>query len=338
MAMVCPKCSGAFEQRLQCPQCAVRLQYHAVHPARQGSATEADRWQQTPWGRLVVGLLLSQGLYYVLKSLCTAGLLALREGSVGNVWATLTALILLQGLQAVSVLAAGLVIGAAQRRGFLFGAVVGVWNSVLYLGAQYGMGQPFTVITLVGDPILQVAFGAVGGLIGSLIWKPVPDLTLPGVERGNRPLIPVRKTLASLSGPVAWGRVVAGIALAVGGVVWADVIREFVLDASEGTLKIESRLQADLVTAEIAALAMLAGGGLAGSTTRNGLKQGLCAGIGIGVVLGSIRLASAHGTVTMALLTLAGALALGLVGGWFGSELLPPVHGPARRRRQGAYS
>jgi hypothetical protein len=287
---------------------------------------------------LVVGLLLSQGLYYVLKSICTAGLLAVRDEAVGNVWATLTALILLQGLQATGVLAAGLVIGAGQRRGFLLGALVGVWNSVLFLTAQYGMGQSFTIITLVGEPILQVAFGALGGLIASLIWRPLPDLNLPLPEQPKLPLIPIRRTLASLSGPVAWGRVVAGIALAVGGVVWADVIREFVLDASEGRLKIENRLQAELVTAEITALAMLAGGALAGATTRNGLKQGLCAGIGIGVVLGGIRLASPYGTATTLLLTLASTLTLGLVGGWFGSELLPPVFGPVRRRRQGAYS
>jgi hypothetical protein len=333
MAMVCPKCNGSFEQRLQCPQCEVRLLYQASRTAvRAGSAESAHAWQQTPWGRLVVGLLLSQGLYQVFRQLCTAGSLLARNSGTEDVWNILTSLILLQALQALGVSAAGLIVGAGHRRGFLLGAMVGVWNAVLFLGLQFLFEQPLTMISLVGDPTFQVVAGALGGLAGSLIWRPATELVPVSREPSSRPMVSLPRRSPAWAGPVAWGRVLAGIALAVGGVVWADVIREFVLDASEGRLKIESHLQAQLVTWEISGLAILAGAALAGATTRNGLKQGLCTGLGISTMLLGIHLGVAPCTWTAALLTLGSTLALSLVGGWFGSELLPPVL-PARRRR-----
>ena len=77
MAMVCPQCNGSFEQRLQYPTCNVRLLYQASSRRRRSLIGHGeDSWQQTPWGKLFVGLLLAQGIYYVLRSLCTAGLLA----------------------------------------------------------------------------------------------------------------------------------------------------------------------------------------------------------------------------------------------------------------------
>src|SRR5260370_38838540 len=97
--------------------------------------------------------------------------------------------------------------------------------------------------------------------------------------------MPVARQLSSFAGPVAWGRGLTGITLAVGGVVWTDVIRDFVLGASEGKLRIDTALQAELVTWEISALAMLAGGGLAGPSTINGMKQRLGVGMGLGPIL-----------------------------------------------------
>jgi len=294
----------------------------------------SDSWEHTPWGRLFVGLVLAQGLYYVLRHLWTAGVLATHEYAPNDVWGTLTGLIVLQGLQGVSVLAAGLLIGAGQRRGIFFGAVAGVWNGVLCILVQNLMGQPVLSLSLFGDPMLQAAVGAVGGLAGGLIWKPIPLVSLPTEPRKSRPIIPVSPRSSSFVGPLAWGRILTGITLAVGGVVWTDVIREFVLDASEGKLRIDTHLQAELVTWEISALAMLAGGTLAGATTKNGMKQGLAAGIGTGAILGGMRLASSHLSLQLVFLTLLSALALCLVGGWFGSQLLPPIFPRSRRKRK----
>jgi hypothetical protein len=337
MAMVCPQCNGFFQQRLDCPQCGVRLHYRATrHARRTGVATQESDWQQTPWGRVVAGLLLAQGLYHVLQHMCTAGLLATKEGAPINVWATLTGLIVLQGLQAVGVLSAGLLVGAGQRRGGVYGAVMGVWNGVLFTVIEHWIGHPLTTISLLGEPILQAAFGAVGGTIGSLIWQPLP--TLAGHERVRHSLgIGVKTSPKSyFAGPVAWGRVLTGITLAVGGVVWVDVIREFILQASNGRLQIDTHLQAELVTWEISALAMLAGSMLAGATTANGLKQGLVVGIGTATVLSCVRLAGNTMTPSLLLLTVMSALCLSAVGGWFGTQLLPPLFAPHRRKLMSA--
>src|SRR5208282_4424076 len=89
MAMVCPGCNDSFDQRLLCPRCGSRLEYETprARPASSASTSE-DSWQQTPWGRLLVGVLLGQGLYYVLRHLCTAGALVAHEEGAGGVWGT----------------------------------------------------------------------------------------------------------------------------------------------------------------------------------------------------------------------------------------------------------
>jgi hypothetical protein len=336
MAMVCPQCKEWFQQRLNCPQCGGRLIYQVGGPGHDPSdPLFNEHWQQTPWGRLIVGLLLAQGLFYIFHHLCTAGLMAVHSDS-DNVWSALTGLVLLQGLQAASVLAAGLLSGAGQRRGMLLGLVVGVWNGVLFTLAHHWLGRPFTTVSLFGEPALQAAIGAVGGLAGSMIWRPLPSLRAPVALQSPSPapVIPIRARRSALAGPLAWGRVLTGITLTVGCVVWVDVIREFVLEASEGKLRIDTHLEAELVTWEISALAMLAGGALAGATTRNGIKQGLAVGIGSGVVLLGIRLANNQSLPQLLILTLASTVALCLVGGWFGAELLPPVLRVVKRHKR----
>jgi hypothetical protein len=337
MAMVCPQCKEWFQQRLNCPHCGARLVYQTGGPGRDSSdPLSSDHWQQTPWGRLLVGLLVAQGLFYIFQHLCTAGLLAVRAESA-DVWSALTGLVLLQALQAVSVLTAGLLSGAGQRRGMLLGLVVGVWNGVLFTLAHHWLGYPLTTIALFGEPALQAAIGAVGGLVGSMIWKPVAPLRLPVLLQAPAPIIPIGRRSSPLAGPIAWGRVLTGITLSVGCVVWVDVIREFVLEASEGKLRIDTHLQAELVTWEISALAMLAGGAFAGANTKNGTKQGIVVGLGTAVILLGIRLANNFFTAELLILTVLSTVALGLVGGWFGGEMLPPlIRLPKRQKRRRA--
>jgi hypothetical protein len=116
--------------------------------------------------------------------------------------------------------------------------------------------------------------------------------------------------------------------------VWADVIRDFIVDASEGKLKIVTHMQANLVTLEISALAILAGAALAGSSTFNGLKQGLSVGCGAAIVLAVISIVNGPAVLSQFLLQLACVLCLGLVGGWFGGQLLPPVTPRQRLKRK----
>src|SRR5207249_5010482 len=97
-----------------------------------GRPGEGGMWQ-TPWGRILVGLLLAQGLYQGLRQLCTAGLLVAGEDAAGDVWATLLGLVLLQGLQGLGLLAGGALAGAGQRRGAFFGMFVGLWSGVVFI-------------------------------------------------------------------------------------------------------------------------------------------------------------------------------------------------------------
>src|SRR5262249_15604951 len=125
MSMVCPQCNGSFNQRLNCPMCGVRLLYQAGRQAPGGGPGQSGQWQNTPWGRILVGLLLAQGLYYGLRQLCDAGMLVASDDTSHGIWKTLFGLILLQGLQALGLLVGGIFAGSGQRRGLLLGTVVG---------------------------------------------------------------------------------------------------------------------------------------------------------------------------------------------------------------------
>jgi hypothetical protein len=109
------------------------------------------------------------------------------------------------------------------------------------------------------------------------------------------------------------------------------VIREFVLEASEGKLRIDTHLQAGLVTWEISALALLLGSAIAGASTSNGLKQGLVTGLGAVLVLLVVRLGGTGFVLQQFIFNAASALCLCLAGGWFGSQLLPPLQLAHRR-------
>ena len=265
MAMVCPRCQGVFQQLWNCPSCKVRLGYQGA--ARVPLAADDDtagQWQQTPWGRIAIGVVLAQGLYYGLRQLLVAGLMASGDEAAGAVWPTLTGLLVLQGVQAAGLIVAGLFAGAGQRQGIVFGVVVGVWNGVLTVLIQ-SLSGPHTTVTLLGQPILHTALGALGGFIGGSIWRAPQSLVVPvlagakGPERAKG----TRVRAALFAGPIAWTRVFAGTALAVGGTLWAHVILELVMEASDGTLSIDNHLQAQLVTWEVTALAMLAGAAVA---------------------------------------------------------------------------
>ena len=79
MAMVCPQCASSYEQRLQCPTCNARLLYDPRGP-KPAARSSAVRWQQTPWGRILIGLVLAQGLYFGLQHLLM-GLMEVLEQS-----------------------------------------------------------------------------------------------------------------------------------------------------------------------------------------------------------------------------------------------------------------
>jgi len=328
--MVCPKCNGSFEQRWQCPTCGVRLAYQSGERPILAEGRPASPWGQTPWGRILVGVLLSQGLFYGLRQFATAGLLMGGNETARNVWSTISGIIILQAIQACCLIVAGMLAGAGLRQGIFFGGIVGVWNGLLSVVVQSIGAWPHTAVTLLGQPILHTAFGAAGGFLGSRIWKPMPTLAGPTTPQVAPPLIAARVRQPLFDGPYAWGRILLGTALATGGTLWAHVILELVLEASHGTLDITDHLQARMVTWEVTGLAMLVGSAFAGAGTANSLKQGLCVGLAVSVVLLGIGIGIRHDSLDDLILTGACAMALGLAGSWFGGSLFPPL---AKRER-----
>jgi hypothetical protein len=337
MAMVCPQCSTPYEQRLQCPLCGVRLHYHDHRRVRGHSAGAPLRWQQTPWGRIFIALLLSQGLFYGLRHLVTAILMATQgEEEMRQMWATPTGFFLIQGVRLFSLLGGAVLAGGGHRNGSVLGAVVGAWNGVLSVLFLPGPAQALTTVAVLGQPLLQMAVGAVGGWLGCAFWKPLPEEPAGAVPARKRSAL--RRQMDLFAGPVAWFRVAAGAILAVIGTLTATIFFEKVLEVSHGALATSDDMQDHFITLEIKALALLLGGALAGSTTRNGFKQGLFVGLATTVILIGIEMNYVERWLQVAALTAASAFCLSVVGGWFGSQLFPPIVKSRRDRGLGRAS
>jgi hypothetical protein len=124
---------------------------------------------------------------------------------------------------------------------------------------------------------------------------------------------------------VAWFRVALGAIFAAAGYMTAAMIFNFIIDFSSGKLASDGFWQDRVVTWEIQALAVLVGGGLAGYNTANGLKQGMFVGLAASVLLMCVLFGASRMTPEQTTLTIAGCFSLCLAGGWFGSQLFPPV-------------
>lgn len=332
MAMVCPQCHGSFAQHLQCPSCGVPLLCQAdLKSAVVPRDDEEGQWQQTPWGRMIVGLVLAQGLSHGLQLLITAGFLAGADEDGRSVWATLFGLLLMQGIQGIGLLVGGAITGAGQAKGLFFAALVGLINGLIFLFVQRNANEAMPAVALYGQPLIHMVFGGLGGLIGTSIWKPLPTIRIPELEEPKAK----RRHVGGpgfLDGRIHWARVAVGTALVIGGVVWSHRILDFVLEASQGKLTIKTHLQAQLVGWEISAVAALLGAALAGATTTNGLKQGLCVGVTASILLVGIHLSNPNIVLETTVFTVASILCLTLAGGWFGGQLFPPIL--ARRRNR----
>lgn len=337
MALVCPQCKQLFEKNGVCPLCNVVLLYHAqnlTEPAASAAPVEDDQsqWQQTPWGKIVIGLILAQGLSFGLQQLLTAGFLV--SGDSADHWNTVLGIVLHHAVFAISLLVGGALSGAGQSRGIVYGALVGFVSGIITFVVQDHKSAAFPTMLVYAEPIIHMAMGAIGGALGMLIWRPTPQL--PELE--NSSVTPV--ILSSLgfslgnafTGPIHLGRVCAGAFLIVIGVVWSHAILEFLLRASNGSWALSSKLQAQLVSMEISALVILVGASFAGATTRNGLKQGLCVGFGASAIVLGVQISDPKFVLEAGVFTMGGIILLGLVGGWFGGQLFPPIDSSKRKR------
>jgi hypothetical protein len=337
MPLACPQCNQVFEQNGICPLCNVVLMYQATNLhsdalAKPVGDDDFTQWQQTPWGRILVGVILAQGLSFGLLHLMTAGFLA--TGDTDDPWQTLWGIALRHAIHAVSLLLGGILASASQTRGLIYGAFVGFTSGIVTFVLRDHSGQNFASPLLYIEPIMHLVIGTIGGALGMLIWRPSPKL--PDLEGSHPSQVPANPWGFSLgttfAGPVHFGRVCAGAFVVVVGVVWSEAVLRFMLRASNGSMAISSQLQAQLVTLEIAALVAVVGAAFAGATTRNGLKQGLCVGLASSVIVAGLEIGNPKFTLESVIFILSGIIAIALVGGWFGGQLFPPV---SERRRRG---
>ncbi len=337
MPLVCPECKQLFEQNGVCPLCNVVLLYHAQNlqpeaPPSPAAAEGPAEWQQTPWGKILVGLILAQGLTFGLQQILTAGFLATGDGT--DSWNTLLGIVVHHSVLGMSLLIGGILSGAGQSRGILYGALVGFTSGLITFFVQDLRSEFYGSLFVYAVPLVHMATGALGGALGMLIWRPAPMIPeLDGTTPTPFATSDVSSSLGRLfSGPVYLGRVCAGAFLIVMGVVWSKAILDFLLRASNGTLTISSQMQAQLVSLEIIALVTLIGAGFAGATTRNGLKQGLCVGIAAAAIVLGLQISNPKFSLDSAIMTDSGIIVVALVGGWFGGQLFPPVASHPRRR------
>jgi hypothetical protein len=324
MSVVCVRCSNTYEANGPCPRCG------AERPTGQADkGGGGPRWQQTTTGRVVVGMILAQGLFYGLRYLLTGLLLAVRGGEPDDLWHGVTPLLLLQGVQLFAVVAGGVLAGGGHPQALMVGALVGVWNGVASVLLRQNPAQEVNAVALYGQPLLQAFVAALGGWLGGRIWPPVPDGALPVLLTKRKPTR--RRRGSVFAGKVHWFRIAFGAACAIAGTLSATLVFQGVLDASAGRLGTTHELQDEIITWEIKALAVLLGGALAGACTSNGLKQGLFVGLAGSVVLVGLQTAKHGAWAQLTLTTLVSTFSLAATGGWFGGTLFPPVLKLSRR-------
>src|SRR5262249_17855780 len=147
----------------------------------------------------------------------------------------------LQTLHALSLVVGAALTAAGQRRGLFLGGVVGLTSGCIFLATQVVQSDRLPDPSALGEPLLALVFGALGGLFGSLFWKPVPPLALPKTADKPRPR-PAPLKPSALDSPTAWGRVLVGVGVVVCGVLWPAVILNFVVEYSQGRFRLESHL------------------------------------------------------------------------------------------------
>lgn len=314
------------------------------------------KWHQATFWRFLVSLALALGLCFALLQLGrnAVEILGVRPGQ--GTFQTEIALGLFVVLQALALIGAGLVAGAGRVRGAAFGAFVGLLSGVMVLGCLVSgklaalfasfLDEPLAGVgalhpaEVYGFPLLHMISGALGGFLASRIWKPVPPLPVwspkpenevfEGGPHGGPASIPLLGAVAAYERfiwwqQIAWFPIMGGMVIAIVLGAWAPpYLARFLEAASEGHVKIHTPEQIIVFNEEVFAFSVLVGGCLAGAARSQGLTQGFFVGIGVSLIIFALSLVGVTTQWHWGGFPIASALILGPLGGWFGSELIPP--------------
>jgi len=350
MQLFCPNCNSAFFGETRCPRCGgLLLMSHEVAPDTPHQA-EAPPPPAHPsaMGRITTGTVLALGFYLGIRKLLIGLTLALPNAEEGW-WLSLQGLTAIYAIQAVAVLFGAVIAAAGRTYGYSLGFLVGGLCGGVFLGFELLAGAPPRTLVLYVQPPALALLGLFAGAFGSRVWQPAPILNIP---------IPTGSKLSSLQlgddlaeekpHPTWWIRILAGAAVMVLGIVFADPSRSFLQRCSGGILHVESLGQSEYITWQFATIIVLCGGVVSAAGTGAGVRHGFIAGVlGAGAVfavcqsqgealppiyyyLTRMSLDQLPLTSGPVLSVVGGSIiALGMLGGWLGGTLFPtlaPLH------------
>jgi hypothetical protein len=293
---------------------------------------------------LLLGLILAQGVYYALRHLGIAWLFG--SGQDTAWFRTGQGAILVIASQIVSLLFASIVASSGVPRGGLLGSLLGMINIGCFIAVEFLVVGPPEASLLISGPILHLLTGTIGGLIGRLLWKPLPPLPRYDLPGSSSNLKEKELVVETERGPLSWSRIIAGGVLVFVGTVWAHDIR---LTMGKYA-RIDDRVFDQFITWEVCALIVLFGGAFAGANTRRGFMHGFlvsllaCMGLVVAMFAKEIRFYPAHEfwltefgiakpqtgvSIPVALFAVIDTMLLATLGGWLGAQLLQPT---SRRR------
>ncbi|QDU18223.1 hypothetical protein [Urbifossiella limnaea] len=353
MQLYCPACQSAFTGVSRCPRCAglLLMPEEAAFLAADPDAAAPRPDRPTAAGRLVVGTVAALGAYLALRKFLT-GWAAATAADADGWWATDDALVAVLVLQAVSAVFGSLLAGAGRSGGLWLGCVVGGTTGGLFLAAEVAGGAPPGYLVLLVQPAVLAVLGGVAGALGGRVWAGVPELDMPTPAVRRSSSINLGEVVAKPQGrPTVWWKVLAGGAVVVVGVGFADPARRLVERNSKGALRTASMGQARFLSAQLATLAVLGGAALAAAGTGAGVRHGILAGVfgaagvaGLTLAQGALpapagylaehmNLDAADGNNPLVLGAVGfGLVVAGVVGGWLGGTLFLPLAPPNMRR------
>jgi len=230
--------------------------------------------------------------------------------------------------------------------------MVGAICGGLYLGFELLAGAPANTLVLYLQPPVLALLGLVAGAMGSRVWAPAHILDIPLPSGSKLSSLQLGDDLAEEQPrPTWWISVIAGAAIMVLGVAFADPLRSFLQRNSGGILRVESLGQSEYITWQFATLIVISGGVFAAAGTGAGIRHGIMSGLlgAVGVVaacqsqgeaLPPIYYFLARSSLDDLPLTSptvlgsigAAIVAMGALGGWLGGTLFPTVAPKDRRK------